>query len=210
MTRKSPPSDDLLTPLFYKHRQKKQKNTLERSSSWFSPSHIANAQRIPFRSTSTNSQAEVEPLHRRPDVIASSNGDTFIPEKESSFWCWEERVSLLKNRESFFRDLSGPLCPSHYCDALSLDCRRLTYISIFLQKEAKALFLLLKTLYYLFALFSCNNEMSFLGTLKWGDLIILVFENVTFCKTYYRIPQKTIVYMNKQALSEGVQGEHLT
>ena len=84
MTKKAPPSDELLTPLFYKKRRK-DRPTLERSSSWFSPSHIANAQRITMNDNDLTPRPEFEPLHRSPDVIASLNGDNFVPEKESSF-----------------------------------------------------------------------------------------------------------------------------
>ena len=118
MTRKAPPSDDLLTPLFYKRQKKIHTNTLERSSSWFSPSHIANAQRVSIRNTSASSHLEFEPLHSSPDVIASLNGDTFVPDKESSFWV----VSFLMQwqKSPFSRDnLNKWNCDDMWCGKCS-------------------------------------------------------------------------------------------
>lgn len=58
---------------------------LERSSSWYSPSNIANAQRISFKSSKNYGNGEWEPLPTGPEGIAAMREENFIPDKESSF-----------------------------------------------------------------------------------------------------------------------------
>ena len=84
LTVKSPPNRDLLIS-FYSKKQRKDKPMLERSSSWYSPSDVANAQRISMKISKTPGNGEWEPLQTNVGDYASLQEDNFIPEKESSF-----------------------------------------------------------------------------------------------------------------------------